>query len=130
MLEQWKKEHMLVKIGTVCVGLAAVTGLILGFVFLDAYFEAFGSLLEMLPFDYEGLLVVILIAYYSIDAIVVIGLLFMKRWAYDLAVWWGILAAISFITSIKNPSGMVVAYLFNIVAAVLLFIERKSFPKK
>lgn len=124
-LDKWKESSMLTKVGTICVLLSAVFGLILGFILLDSLSEAF----SVLPFDVGGALVVFLLVYYGIDIFFFFGLLRLKRWARSWAIWWGILSALSIVLMIKHPSAILISYALSVIAAVCLLLSGADFKK-
>lgn len=130
MFDKLKEASGLVKIATVCVLASAVLGIIFGFVFLDQVSEGLDFISSYLPFDMGMACIIYILVYYAIDFIVAFGLTRLSRWAYSLATWWGIFAAISIAMSIRHPSAMFVPYVLSVVAAVCLFIRRSEFAKK
>ena len=127
-LDKFKESSVLTKVGAVCEILSAVMGLILGFVLIDELSDAFDAL--PLPFDLEGALVLFLIVYYTIDIIVFFGLLFLKRWARSLTIWWGILSVLAIVMQRSNPSAIFISYALSVVAAVCLLLAKGDFKKK
>lgn len=126
MAKKFKELSGLSKFAIICVFLSAITGFILGFLFFDDVTNAFGNL----PFDVSGIFVAYLILYYSIDILIEFLLTRGNRWARTLAIWWGILALLTLVTSISNPSAMFVTYGLSVVAAVCLLIAKKDFQKE
>lgn len=124
-LKKWKSASLCTKIATVCVGLSALVGLILGFILIDDLEDSFSAL----PIDMSSFLVVYLLLWYGIDFVVMAGLLFVKRWARSIAIWWGVLSALSIIMAIKNPTAIFISYALSVLAAILLVVARKDFAK-
>jgi hypothetical protein len=78
----------------------------------------------------DGILVVYVLAYFAIDVIVAIGLFFVKGWARNLTIWWGILALITIVTSIKQPTAWFVPCLVQAVSALCVLIAKNDFKKQ
>ena len=125
-LDKWKSSSILKKIGTVCVALSAIVGLILGFILIDDLSDAF----DMLPIDISGWLVLYLLLWYGIDFVVTIGLLFLGRWARSLAIWWGILSLLTIIMQREYPTAIFISYILSVIAGVCLLLAKKDFKKQ
>lgn len=117
------------KAGTVLVALAAITGIIIGFAYIREVANAFSGFASFLPFNIYTACRIYVLIFYLIDFIVVLGLLFMGRWARSLAIWWGVLAVLTIVMSIKSPSAMFIPNICNAVAAVCLIIAKADFAK-
>jgi hypothetical protein len=110
------------------MALAAVLSIIIGFAILDDLGESLG-MLSSFGIDLDGILVVYVLLYFAIDVVVALGLFFVKRWARNITIWWGVWAIITIVTSFGSPSAWLVPSILQAVSAVLVFIAGKDFAK-
>ena len=123
----WKESTVFTKIGTICVGLAGLLGLIMGL----RLAEDLADVLEEIAFG-------------AIDFIVTFFLFKMHRWAREVGIYWGIVAFFYFILleivdiiSFFSQYGLIVLlvvpivpYTIQLAGSVCLLLAKNDFPKK
>ena len=128
----WKESTLWTKIGTVCVGVAGLVGLIIGLVIAEELADALESMAGgMLDINFHIIYIVEVILIYSIDFIVTFFLIKMHRWARQLGIYWGILAVLQIIPMFQGGINvMIITYIVQIIGAVCLLLAKSDFPKK
>ncbi len=126
--KKWGSLKLKTKLGAIFLALGCILQLIFTIAFIDDYYDTFAFVLDLLPFDYEAVLIIFAIVFTVLDLLVVWAIVRHKQWACKTGVLWGLWGLSGIVSSIMNDcvSGMIVVYGLFVLAGILLFFTKKS----
>lgn len=126
--KKWGSLKLKTKLGAILLALGCILQLIFTIAFIDDLYDTFAFALDVLPFDYEAVLIIFAIVFTVLDLLVVWAIIRHKRWACKTGVLWGLWGLSGIISSIANDcvSAMIVVYGIFLLAGILLFFTKKS----
>jgi hypothetical protein len=107
------------------MALSAVLYVTIGFTLLDDLVYSF-DILNNLGI---GMDIYILVCF-ALEAVIAIGLFFVQGWARNFTIWWGILAVIAIVTSIRSPSPWLVTNILQVFSAISVLVAGKDFKEE
>jgi hypothetical protein len=122
--KNWAQASIATKLASIGMALSAILSIVIGFAILDKFPVPIEAL--------ENIAVVYVLLFFAIDAIVAIGLFFVKRFARSLTIYWAVLSVLSVVPEIMQGaiSPWIIPNIFTVISGILLLAAGKDFKKE
>jgi hypothetical protein len=129
-LEKWRASSGAAKFASIGMTASALLSIIIGFAIIDELGTALGMLNSFI--DVSGILGLYILLFFAIDVVVAIGLFFVKPWARNLTMYWGVLSIISIVTGFKSGgfSTWFIPQIITVISAIAVLLAKGDFVKE